>query len=52
MKNTILLVFVFFALNIGFAQKMITRSGEIKFEASMPAFEEIAAKNNTASCIF
>ena len=52
MKNTILLVFVFFALNIGFAQKMITRSGEIKFEASMPTFEEIAAKNNTASCIF
>jgi polyisoprenoid-binding protein YceI len=35
-----------------FSQKMMTRSGEIKFEASMPAFEEIAAKNNTASCIF
>lgn len=35
-----------------FSQKMITRSGEIKFEASMPAFEEIAAKNNTVSCIF
>ena len=31
---------------------MITRSGEIKFEASMPAFEEVAAKNNTVSCIF
>jgi len=35
-----------------FSQKMITRSGEIKFEASMPSFEEIAAKNNTASCLF
>jgi hypothetical protein len=35
-----------------FSQKMITRSGEIKFEASMPAFEEVAAKNNTVSCIF
>ena len=35
-----------------FSQKMITRSGEIKFEASVPAFEEVAAKNNTASCIF
>ena len=35
-----------------FSQKMITRSGEIKFEASMPAFEEVAAKNNTASCLF
>ncbi len=31
---------------------MITRSGEIKFEASMPSFEEIAAKNNTVSCLF
>lgn len=35
-----------------FSQKLMTRSGEIKFEASMPAFEEIAAKNNTVSCIF
>ena len=35
-----------------FSQKLITRSGEIKFEASMPAFEEVAAKNNTVSCIF
>ncbi len=34
------------------AQKMITRSGEISFEASMPALEEIAAKTNTASCLF
>ena len=35
-----------------FSQKLITRSGEIKFEASMPAFEEVAARNNTVSCIF
>ncbi len=35
-----------------FSQKMITGSGEIKFEASMPSFEEITAKNNTASCLF
>lgn len=35
-----------------FPQKMITRSGEIKFEASMPAFEEVAAKSSTASCVF
>lgn len=37
--------------NVIFAQKMMTRTGEIKFEASMPAFEEIAATNNTVSCI-
>ena len=38
--------------SILFSQKMITRSGEIKFEASMPAFEEVAAKSSTASCVF
>ena len=42
----------FFFTIVLFSQKMITRSGEIKFEASMPAFEQIAAKNNTVSCIF
>lgn len=30
---------------------MMTRGGEIKFEASMPAFEEIAASNNSVSSI-
>lgn len=34
------------------SQKMITRSGEIKFEASVPAFEQIAATNNASSCLF
>lgn len=52
MKKIITLIIVFFVAQLGFAQKMITRSGEIKFEASMPSFEEIAAKNNTASCLF
>jgi hypothetical protein len=42
---------LFFSILL-FSQKLITRSGEIKFEASMPAFEEIAAKNNSVSCIF
>ncbi len=42
----------FLSGNLIFSQKMMTRTGEIKFEASMPAFEEIAATNNTASCIF
>lgn len=51
MKNTISLLFLFLVSNLGFSQKMITRSGEIKFEASMPAFEEVAAKNSTASAI-
>lgn len=53
MKNEkiILLAIGFFVANTSVAQKMMTRTGEIKFEASMPALEEIAATNKTASCI-
>jgi len=41
----------FFVGNIIFSQKMMTRTGEIKFEASMPAFEPVAAINNSVSAI-
>ena len=51
MKKIIIIVTIIISGNL-FSQKMITRIGEIKFEASMPALEEVAAKNNTASCIF
>jgi hypothetical protein len=51
MKKGIILMMCFLVGNIIFAQKMITRTGEIKFEASMPAFEEIAGTNSTVSCI-
>ena len=40
-----------FVGNLIFAQKMITRSGEIKFEASVPAFEPVAATNNSVSAV-
>lgn len=36
--------------NVIFAQKMVTRTGAVKFEASTP-LESIAAVNNAASCI-
>lgn len=51
MKRLVLILVCFFVGNIMFSQKLMTRSGEIKFEASMPSFEEIAAQNNTASAI-
>jgi hypothetical protein len=51
MKKIIILMVFFLAGNVIFSQKMMTRTGEIKFEASMPAFEEIAGTNNTASSI-
>jgi hypothetical protein len=35
-----------------FAQtKLITKTGKITFEASVPAFEEVKAKNESATCI-
>ncbi len=34
------------------SQKMMTHSGEVKFDASMPDLVEIAATNSGASCIF
>jgi hypothetical protein len=52
MIKNITLLLCFILSSALFSQKMITRSGEIKFEASIPAFEEVAAKNNTASCLF
>jgi hypothetical protein len=52
MKKLILITILIVASTVVNAQKMITRGGEIKFEASMPSFEEIAATNVTSSCIF
>lgn len=35
-----------------FAQtKMVTKTGKITFEASVPAFEEVKAKNESVTCI-
>jgi len=49
----VILTFICLIFSIAlFSQKLMTRSGEIKFEASMPAFEEVAAMNNTVSCLF
>ncbi|WP_228012024.1 YceI family protein [Flavobacterium hungaricum] len=34
-----------------FAQKLITKTGSIKFQASMPNYEEVAAENKSVSAI-
>lgn len=39
-----------FMLHFG-QEKMITKNGTINFEASVPAFEEIKAKNEKVSCV-
>ncbi|WP_281336290.1 YceI family protein [Flavobacterium eburneipallidum] len=51
MKEIIVSALFILAGNLVFSQKMMTRTGEVKFEASMPAFEEVAATNKTTSCI-
>ena len=38
---------------VGFSQKMMTRSGEIKFDATVgSSVDEVKATSNTVSCIF
>lgn len=52
MKNTILLL-AFTVSTIAFAQtKIVTKNGQITFEASVPSFEEVKAKNIGVSCVF
>jgi polyisoprenoid-binding protein YceI len=51
MKKVTVIAVCFLIGNIAFAQKMMTRAGEIKFDASMPELVEIAATSNTVSCI-
>ena len=51
MKTKLLSLFIIIGLN-GFAQtKMITKTGKITFEASVPAFEEVKAKNESVTCV-
>ncbi len=51
MKKILILVIALVFANVTFAQRMLTRSGEIKFDASMPNLVEIAGKSNTVSAI-
>jgi hypothetical protein len=55
-KNMKRIAVLFTALLIGstmFSQKMITRSGEIKFDATVPgAMDEVIGTNKTVSAIF
>lgn len=48
MKNFVVLLFLI-TLNVVYGQKYATRTGNIKFEASVPSFEEVAAENKTVS---
>lgn len=48
--------FIFLALamcsTVGFGQKLITKTGSISFDGSVPSFEPVKAKNESVSCAF
>lgn len=52
MKKIAVVALCFFVSSISFSQKLMTRSGEIKFDATVPNEVEIIGNNKTVSCIF
>ena len=53
MKNTLLTIIFISLTTAGFSQKMMTRNGEIKFDATVPgAMDPVVATSNTVSSIF
>ncbi|KAF2511507.1 YceI family protein [Flavobacterium zhairuonense] len=51
MKKIAFLALLLFVGNSVFSQKIMTRTGQVKFEASVPSFEAVAATNNSVSAI-
>ncbi|PBI83765.1 Protein YceI [Flavobacterium sp. ACN2] len=49
--NFFALLLIIIANNDGFAQKLITKTGNIKFQASMPTYEEVAAESKSVSAV-
>ena len=51
MKKILLYSFLFVSTICSAQTKMITKTGKITLEATIPAFEEIKAKNESVTCI-
>lgn len=51
MKKTVLLSFLFCATSLFAQEKMVTKTGKITFEATVPSFEEVKAKNDGVTFI-
>lgn len=53
MKKIVVTIVFLVITKIGFSQKMMTRSGEIRFDATVPgAMDAVVAVNNSVSSIF
>jgi len=51
MKKLLLLSMLFFFTGLIAQEKLITKTGKITFEASVPSFEEVKAKNDGVTCV-
>ncbi len=51
MKNVILFLSILFSFTSFAQEKYVTKKGVINFEASVPSFEEVKAKNNAVTAI-
>ena len=51
MKTNLLYLLIFLSLNSFAQNKMLTKVGKITFEASVPAFEEVKAKNESVTFV-
>lgn len=51
MKNVILLALFSISISAVVQSKYLTKTGQLNFEASIPSFEEVAAKNNAVTAI-
>lgn len=52
MKNTAFLLISFLSLTLAVAQdKVLTKTGKVTFEASVPSFEEVKANHKAVTCI-
>lgn len=51
MKKSILICFLFCATGLFAQEKMVTKTGKVTFEASVPSFEEVKAKNDGVTFI-
>jgi hypothetical protein len=50
MKKTLIITLFISAISFG-QNKFVTKTGSLNFEASVPTFEEVAAKNNSVTAI-
>ena len=51
MKTKIIMALLFISSHSFAQDKLITKTGTITFEASVPSFEEVKAKNSGVSCV-